>query len=272
MMEDARGSMVTLSDGRSIHCVNTYEVPLGWHEISSDDLSARGLTFPPGTYVDVGANIGLFCIRLRDLCPEARIIAYEPMPAAFAALERNAADLDGDIRVMQVALGAEPGSVTFEQYPALTCLSTANHAVGERLADGIRSLLSQKGSSADIRAILDRTGAYDRMGDDGFLDHLLKSETISATVDTLARQAEALGIDRIELLKIDTEGNERAVLDGVGPLWPHIRQLIVEVHGGPDERDSIARELRERGYRISSDDHPMAEGAAPVFHLYAHRP
>lgn len=272
MDQDVAGSMVTLSDGRSIHCVNTYEVPLGWHEISSDDLAARGLTFPPGTYIDVGANIGLFCIRLRDLCPEARIIAYEPMPAAFGALARNAADLDGDVRALQIAIGAEPGTVTFKQYPSLTCLSTSNPAVGERLADGIRTLLSQKGSSADIRAILDRTGAYDRMEENGFLDHLLKSETITATVDTLARQAEALGIDSIELLKIDTEGNERAVLDGIGPLWPRIRQLIVEVHGGAGERDAFAAELQERGYRVTDDDHPMSEGAAPVFHLYAHRP
>ena len=193
MDQDATGSMVTLSDGRSIHCVNTYEVPLGWHEISSDDLAARGLTFPPGTYVDVGANIGLFCIRLRDLSPEAQILAYEPMPAAFSALQRNAADLDGDVRAIQIALGAAAGSATFEQYPALTCLSTSNLAVGERLADGIRTLLSQQGSSADIRAILDRTGAYDRMEENGFLEHLLKSETVTATVDTLAHQMESPG-------------------------------------------------------------------------------
>jgi FkbM family methyltransferase len=271
MDQDAAGSMTTLSDGRSIHCVNAYEVAFGWHEISSDDLTARGLTFPPGTYVDVGANIGLFCIRLRDLCPEAQIIAYEPMPAAYAALQRNAADLNGDIRAVPLALGAEPGNVTFEQFPGLTALSTANHAVGERLAGGIRSLLSSQGS-ADIRAILNRTGAYDRMDDAGFVDELLRPEIINATVDTLAHQMECQGIDRIELLKIDTEGSERAVLDGVGPLWPRIRQLMVEVHGGADERDAIAAELRERGYRVTAGDHPMAEGGAAVFHLYAHRP
>jgi FkbM family methyltransferase len=263
--------MTILPDGRNIHCVNAYEVAFGWHEISSDDLRANGLTFPPGTYVDVGANIGLFSIHLRDLCPEARILAYEPMPAAFAALQRNAADLGGDINPIPLALGAEPGNVTFEQFPGLTALSTANHAVGERLAGGIRSLLSRQGS-ADIRAILDRTGAYERMDDAGFVDQLLTAETITATVDTLARQAEIQGIDRIELLKIDTEGSERAVLEGVGALWPRIRQLMVEVHGGPDERDAIASELRERGYRVTAGDHPMAEDGAPVFHLYAHRP
>lgn len=271
MARDAGCPTTTLPDGRRIHCVNAYEVAFGWHEISSDDLCARGLTFPPGTYVDVGANIGLFCIRLRDLCPQARILAYEPMPAAFAALQANAAALAGDIHPIQLALGAAPGELTFEQFPGITALSTANHAVGERLADGIRALLAGQGSAA-IRAIIDRTGAQDRLDDAGFVDELLRSEIVSATVDTLARQVRQHGIDRIELLKIDTEGGERDVLDGIGPLWPRIRQLMIEVHGGSDERDAIAAELGTRSYRVSADTHPMAEGAAPVFHLYAHRP
>lgn len=271
MSETAGCATTTLPDGRLIYCVNAYEVAFGWHELSTDDLRARGLSFPPGTYIDVGANIGLFCIRLRDLCPQARIVAYEPMPAAFAALHRNAADLGGDIETIQLALGAAPGQVAFEQFPALTALSTANHAVGQVLAGGIRSLLSGQGS-ADIRAILDRTGARDRLDDAAFMDHLFRSETVTANVDTLANQVQRHGIDRIELLKIDTEGGERAVLDGIGPLWPRIRQLMVEVHGGLEERDATAAELLGHGYRVMIGDHPMAEGASPVFHLYAHRP
>lgn len=271
MSETAGCATTTLPDGRRIHCVNAYEVPFGWHEISTDDLRARGLTFPAGTYMDVGANIGLFCIRLRDLCPQARILAYEPMPAAFTALQCNAAELGGDITTIQLALGAAPGQVVFEQFPALTALSTANHTVGQVLADGIRSLLSGQGSR-DIRAILDRTGAHDRLDDADFMAHLFRAEAVTATVDTVASQAERHGVDRIELLKIDTEGSERAVLDGIGPLWPRIRQLMVEVHGGAAERDATAAELQGHGYHVAMDDHPMAEGASPVFHLYAHRP
>jgi FkbM family methyltransferase len=270
MSQTAGCATTTLPDGRQIHCVNAYEVPFGWHEISTDDLAARGLTLRPGVYMDVGANIGLFCIRLRDLCPQARILAYEPMPAAFAALQRNAADLGGDIETIQLAVGAAPGQAVFEQFPALTALSTANHAVGQVLADGIRSLLSGTGSR-DIRAILDRTGAQDRLDDAAFMEHLFRAETVTANVDTIANQAERHGIDQIELLKIDTEGSERAVLDGVGPLWPRIRQLMVEVHGGAAERDDTAAELRGRGYQVVAGDHPMAEGGSPVFHLYAHR-
>ena len=77
----------TLPDGRTVFCVNAYEVDFSVHEIFSEDLGAHGLRLPPaGTFLDVGANIGLFSLYLRDRCPQARIVAFEPMPAVFAAL------------------------------------------------------------------------------------------------------------------------------------------------------------------------------------------
>jgi len=233
-------------------------------------MLSEQFTFEPGVYLDVGANIGLFCIRLRDLCPEARIFAYEPMPRTFAALQVNANALGDGVKAYQLAVGRAPGEAVFEHFPALTALSTANSSVGQILAGGLRSLLSGAGSEA-IRNIMKTTGADGREDDQEFMDSLFRSETVNARIVTLAEEAERLGIEKIELLKIDTEGGERAVLDGIGPLWPRIRQLLVEVHGGAEERDQIAAELRTRGYHVASDDHPLADGGAPVFHLYARR-
>lgn len=274
MMQGAAGSMTTLPDGRSIHCVNAYEVGFGWHEIVSDDLTRYGQSLPAdGTYVDIGANIGLFCLRLRDLCPAARLYAFEPMPAAFAALQRNAAAMGGPIETCRMALGAAPGQVVFDHFPAISALSTADRAVGRTLADGLRSLLFGQGASAEIRAIIDRTGAEEKLDDDAFIEHLFRSEPVSAEVDTLDNVVARYGIGSIDLLKIDTEGQERAVLDGIGPaLWPRIRQLLVEIHRGPEELRAFLAEFEERGFRCAAESHPMAQGGAPVFHIYAHRP
>lgn len=264
----------TLPDGREIHCVNAYEVGFGWHEIVSDDLTQRGLDLPAdGTYLDVGANIGLFCLRLRDLCPEARIYAFEPMPAAYAALENNAKAMGGTVEVRRLALGREKGQAEFDHYPALSALSTGDSAVGKNLADGLRNLLFGQGASEDIRKIIDSTGAHDRLDDDAFVDRLFQSETVTVNVDTLDNVVAHYRIDEIDLLKIDTEGQERPVLDGIGELlWPKIRQLLVEVHRGRDELETFRGELEDRGYRTVVEDHPMAQGGAPVFHIYARRP
>ncbi|WP_321342088.1 FkbM family methyltransferase [Breoghania sp.] len=263
-----------LPDGRQIHCVNAYEVGFGWHEIVSDDLTERGLDLPTdGVFFDVGANIGLFCLRLRDLCPEARIYAFEPMPAAFEALKNNSGAMGGTVEACRLALGAAPGQAEFDHYPALSALSTGDSAVGENLADGLRSLLFGQGASEDIRAIIDKTGAHDRLDDEAFIDQLFRKEAVTVDIDTLDNVVERFGIDEIDLLKIDTEGQERPVLDGIGEdLWPKIRQLLVEVHRGPEELKAIREELEARGYETVIGDHPMAQGGAAVFHIYAHRP
>ena len=55
-----------------------------------------GVQFPltntpsePAVVVDAGANIGLFSLHCLALAPRATIIAVEPSPTAFTALERN---------------------------------------------------------------------------------------------------------------------------------------------------------------------------------------
>lgn len=44
---------------------------------------------PPKTVVDIGANIGAFCVRVSKLWPEAAITAYEPVLGNFIALKGN---------------------------------------------------------------------------------------------------------------------------------------------------------------------------------------
>ena len=263
----------TLPDGRSISCVNPYEVDFSWHEISADDLDDHGLTLPhDGVYVDVGANIGLFALYLNDRCPGARLFAYEPMPSAFAALARNIAVMNGRGEAFQMGLGAAPGELGFDYFPAISALSTANRAVGQELAAGLRNLLFGNGVSAEVRAILDRTGASARLDDDDFIAGLFRVEPVRAAVDTLANEARRHGLDRIDLLKIDTEGAEKDVLAGISEeLWPRIRQLLVEVHLGRAETEAIAADLEARGYRTETASHPLSEGGAPVFHIYAAR-
>ena len=83
-------SKALLPDGRTVHCVNNYEVDFSAHEIFSQDLSGHGLDMTAdGIYLDVGANIGLFSMYIMDRCPRAKVFAFEPMPSAFAALELN---------------------------------------------------------------------------------------------------------------------------------------------------------------------------------------
>lgn len=261
-----------LPDGREIACINPYEVDFAVHEIFSQDLAAHGLTLQPdGAVFDVGANIGLFSLHLRQQAPSARIFAFEPVPQVFAALEHNMALIQPQAVAVPLGLGAEAGEVEFDYFPGVAALSTAHSDVGARMAGGIRDLL--RGSAGEaVRAVIERTGAGELAQTDGFLDDLLRVERVRARIDTLSSQMAAYDVETIDLLKIDTEGAEEEVLAGITEAdWPRIRQLMVEVHLGWPKLEEIASGLTARGYRVTTDTHPLAEGGAAVFHLYAAR-
>ena len=65
---------------------------------------------PAPLILDIGANSGLFALRLKQLYPSAKIACYEPYPPNFAQLENTIAVncLDG-VTPLQKAVGPKPG-------------------------------------------------------------------------------------------------------------------------------------------------------------------
>jgi FkbM family methyltransferase len=264
-------SIATLPDGREIHCVNAYEVDFSVHEIFNDDLATHGIDLPPdGVFLDVGANIGLFALHLLDLCPAARVFAYEPMPESFAALALN---LKNRAQAFQLGLGAAPGTAEFEYFPGITALSSSHGAVSAEMAQGLRRILSGVPADQEVAEILEKTGAAERKtSDPTYIDRLFVSHKVNASIDTLANQIRQHALRQIDLLKIDTEGAEKEVLAGLGEDdWPLIRQMVVEVHLGRAETDLMEQQLQARGFQTQIGHHPLSNSGAPVFHIYAKR-
>jgi len=81
-----------------VHIERCYEVP---------EIMRRG---PFDGIIDVGANVGIFTIRAKQLWPKAKIISIEPEPANFARLSdlvsRNSLS---DAHPLQIGIGAECG-------------------------------------------------------------------------------------------------------------------------------------------------------------------
>jgi FkbM family methyltransferase len=68
-----------------------------------DDINAEVI-------LDIGANIGIASTYLATRFPNARIFAFEPVPANFAILKENAAQFE-NVRALPVALGRDNGSL-----------------------------------------------------------------------------------------------------------------------------------------------------------------
>lgn len=154
-----------------------------------------------GTFVDVGANVGLITFSVHRRVPEARVIAFEPVPGNEVRWHRNR-NLNGSRACLEpVALADKPGVARF--------LADCDSGWGRLSADG------------DIRV----------------------------QVRTLDSYCAEHGIDRIDVLKLDTEGAEPRILDGAQTLLERgaIRALVAEMH--ESNADAILRRLMRYGFR-----------------------
>lgn len=100
----------------------------GWQwETTAALLSAFELTAKPGTFLDVGANAGVYAILCRLLWPQINAIAFEPTPATARAGIRWASANDVDVAFEQLALSDDEG-------PALLHLSDRSDASNSLVA------------------------------------------------------------------------------------------------------------------------------------------
>ncbi len=167
---------------------------------------------PAPVVFDVGANRGEYARAVMELAPDARLFSFEPHPRTFAGLSQLAGALG--FTATNAACGAHRGTIELWDY---------------RDADG--------SSHASIHREV--------------IEELHRGDAISreVPVETVDGFAEAHGIDRLALLKIDVEGHELAVLEGAGRLLE--RHAVEAVHFEFNEMNVVSRSfLRDFEQRL----------------------
>jgi FkbM family methyltransferase len=164
----------------------------GCFEPSTIAAYRRELT-PRATVIDVGANMGSHTLEFaRAVGPHGRVLACEPTAHVFARLVANLEanpDLRSRVHADQVMLMAEPDAPLPQK------------------------LVSSWPLAADRER--DRT-SWGR-----------PYPTTGARVSTMDRWITEQNVDRVDLIKIDVEGNECAVLDGAVDVLSSYRPVIV---------------------------------------------
>ena len=127
---------------------------------------------------DVGANVGSYSRKIFQSCPSATVYAFEPHPVTFATLEGSV------------------GANGF--YPVNAAASDSN---------GVMELYDYAQNDGSSHASLHRDVI------EGL--HKQKAVTHQVNVVALGDFAAKQNIGKIDLLKIDTEGNELKVLLGM---------------------------------------------------------
>ncbi len=89
---------------------------------------------------------------------------------------------------------------------------------------------------------------------------------------TLSEFLETHRLARVDLLKIDCEGFELDVLEGLrAEHWPRVRQVVVEVNDQDGRADRIEALLRDHGFTEIARRHEDAFADTPHVNLYAQR-
>ncbi len=252
----------TLEDGRRLWCANLNELRGVPDEIPG--YWQHGLSVKAGDVVfDVGANVGLFA--LDAAARGAKVHAFEPMPQTFAALQANARDFngakgEGHIEVHNLALGSAPGSAEFHYFPLLSAISSQHtHSIHQNALGVVTSLLDNPELTPRAGAFRRAPGWVRRVWAGSCVKVLFRSKKVRCEIDTVARMVERLKVERVALLKIDVEGAEWEVLQGIGEnCWPRIAQIVAEVHDENGRLGQVCELLRSRGYVVSHEPVPVA--------------
>jgi FkbM family methyltransferase len=227
------------------------EAVLIYNEIMvSEEYFRHGLSVADARCVlDVGGNIGIFTLATKLRAPGATVYTFEPMPDTFEALLLNVRSHGcQDVHLYNLAVGAQDHArQTFTFYPHMPGNATQAPAMKD-----------------------DQRPAMDQIFGKEITDFLYESQTREAEVRTLSSLIHEHGITRVDYLKIDVEGAELAVLDGIAETdWPVIRQVAVETH--TDQlRQQVADCLTVHGFEVEPDR--GLASAVGVSDVYARRP
>jgi FkbM family methyltransferase len=172
--------------------------------------------------LDVGANTGQYANMLRELCYEGRIVSFEPVTSAYSLLKLKS-DKDANWEVAsQCAVGDQNAEIEINVSENTQCSSLL------QLTDELVSSFPKS--------------AY------------FKTENIPLRkLDTIAKQY-FKGNEKV-LLKIDTQGFEKKVIEGAKNILPNILGLQIELSLTPLYKeemlyDEMIQYLKRLGYEL----------------------
>lgn len=165
--------------------------------------------------VDIGANVGFFGLFMLSQFPDARVFGFEPMPFNYNQLSKYQ-----------------------DTYPEFSWknfnAAVADHANGLTL---FSSTIDQFSTMAGVFAT------------DG------RGEKIEVKTLTLSSAMKANELDHIDLLKLDCEGSEYAILYDLNEeQLRQITNLSIETHPGNTEdesHDALKSYLKGKGFGLT---------------------
>lgn len=263
---DIEPTLLELPNKMQVLQFNRVETDHFYHDIFETQVYARnGIEIPEDAIVlDIGANIGLFSLFVRERASNARIYAFEPAPPVFNVLRANLASAGNRVTLFNAGVSDRCGTQRLTYYPRSTGMSSF-HADKDEEKQVLRAIINNQLSS-------DEEGAREMLGSvEEILDMRFREQSFDCPMRTVSDVVREHAIARIDLMKIDVQKAERAVIEGIeSQHWPLIRQVVVEVHDLEGRVEEVRILLEGKGFLVRVEQDELYENSS-IFNLYAIR-
>lgn len=245
------------------------ETKFVYQEIFEDRVYFRhGISLRAGdTVFDVGANIGLFTLFIKENFKDARVFAFEPSPVIFRILKANTERYGGSVVLSACGIAGKPGEANFVFYPNYSIMSGL-HAGNDRDKETLRAGILSKLKEQNVDAAELSERALDRM----VKVALGRKEEYVCRLRTLSEIVDEAGLSEIGLLKIDAEGSELDILAGIrADHWPRIRQIVMEIHDPTGTTRNEAADLLKKHRFVCAFEEEKRLCGSGIVNCYAWR-
>lgn len=170
------------------------------------------------TIIDLGANIGLYALRIKQTNPQCKIICLEPNPFTFEILQRNVKENKlHNITLINRAVNVANDNMQLKLIHHATALS---------------------GKYLDIIKKEKRSWITQSM-----------IEIINVKCTTLKNILSKYNLSAVDILKMDIEGMELEILESSIPILNKINKIIIEWHS-VEIRKGLIHLLEKNNFKL----------------------
>ncbi len=177
--------------------------------------------------LDLGANIGLYSLKIKGNNPDCRIICVEPDPAMFDLLVKNIKSNDvRNVSLVNLAVAGSEGKIELGTIPE--CGGITGKYLGK--------------IKLDSRSWIDP----------------VRIKSISVETVSLSQLIKKYQFPYVDLIKMDVEGMELDVLRGASPILSKVDKIVLEWHE-EDSKVELINFLQDKGFNLLYEE-PRAYG------------